>query len=142
MGMNERLDAALHELSAIRIEIERARHHEDIPTLSRLTERRAELRAELKAIEEQDPSVERRILIHELEGLQRQVSVPPPNLGLSLATTAMDGGGGSASAGFEHGKYNREAANDNTGGMRSHNDALARIAWIAQRLSELDAIRP
>ncbi len=130
------LELALQELAGVRIAIEEARIDLDVPRLAELTVRRDELRILIRALE--DPSVERSMLEHELAGLKTQVASPPPNLGLSLATTSSDGQGGSASAGFAHGKYNRIVNNDDTGGHRSRNDALARIAWIEQRLMELD----
>ena len=129
----------LQKLADLRIAIEDARKEIDVPRLAELTRRRDRLRDQLGALE--DPDVVRMTLEHELAGLRVQVAEPPPNLGLSLATTSSDGQGGSASADFAHGKYNRAVNNDDTGGPRSRNDALARIAWIEQRLAELDATR-
>ncbi|HSF86215.1 MAG TPA: hypothetical protein VLG28_11260 [Acidimicrobiia bacterium] len=126
---------SLQELAGLRIAIDDARREVDVPRLAELTRRRDRLRQRIAVLE--DPSVERTMLEHELAGLREQVSAPPPNLGLSLATTSSVGQGGSASAGFAHGKYNRAVNNDDTGGHRSRNDALARIAWIEQRLAEL-----
>jgi len=128
---------ALEELGEVRVAIERARRDVDIARLASLTVRRGALRSAIAALDAEDPSIERTVLSHELAGLRAQVSIPPPNLGLSSATTSSTGGGGSASAGFAHGKYNRAVNNDDTGGARSRNDALARIAWIEQRLAEL-----
>lgn len=129
----------LQELADLRIAIDDARRDVDVPRLAELTRRRDRLRERAASLE--DPEVERAMLQHELAGLRAQVAEPPPNLGLSLATTSSDGQGGSASAFFEHGKYNRAVNNDDTGGHRSRNDALARIAWIEQRLAELPPSR-
>ena len=128
------LDADIAELARVRVAIEQARAHQDVPLLSRLTEQRDQLRALIGVAAASEPRLETARLRHELAGLRELVAAPPPNLGLSVASC----GGGSAAGTFPHGHYNRAVNNDESSGYRSRNSALERIQWIEARLAELD----
>jgi hypothetical protein len=133
-------DEALRELQDIRRKIDEVRGDPNrTDELAKLTEERLRLREILEVHRRADPAAEIAILHHELDGLERLLDAPLPDLGLALPMTAMDGQGGVGTVGMDYITPNTALKNEGAAGYRSFNDALQRIEYIKQRLIDLDS---
>ncbi len=133
-------DEALRALQDVRRQIDEVRGDpERTDELAKLTEERIRLREILEVHRRANPAAEIAILRHELDGLERLLDAPLPDLGLALPMTAKDGQGGAGNVGMDYITPNTALKNEGAAGYRSFNDALQRIEDIKQRLIELGA---